>query len=103
MPVVFPLLPEPCPYRPIADAQGFRDLFQGPALRPHLLNAFPIHDPHWAAKLFAVCSRIPNSGANPFPDQVTLKLGDSRYNCEKRLPQRAARICVLLIADELNA
>jgi hypothetical protein len=46
---------------------------------------------------------VPNTGVDPFSDKVTLQLSDGRHNCEKRLPKRAARVDVFLVADELDA
>jgi hypothetical protein len=94
---------EPCAHRPIANSQILGDLLQGPALRSHLQNPVPVHGPHGAAQLFAIRPRIPNPRTHPLPDQIALKLCDRTNDCEERLPQRAARVDVLLITYELDA
>jgi hypothetical protein len=68
-----------------------------------LQNPVPVHGPHWAAQFLAIRSRIPNPGTHPFPNQVMLKLRDSRHDCEECLPQSAGRVYVLLIGNELDA
>jgi len=67
-----------------------------------LLNLVSVYDPTRTAKLFATGLRIPYPAAHRLPDQVTLQLSDSRHNCEKCLPQRAAGVDVFLVADELD-
>jgi hypothetical protein len=55
------------------------------------------------AQLLAIRPCIPNPGTHPLPYQISLKLRNRTYDCEERLPQRAAGVDVLLVADELNA
>jgi hypothetical protein len=61
-----------------------------------------VHNPARTAQLFATGPSVPYPCAHPLPDQVALQLRDGRHNCEKCLPQRAARVDVFLVADELD-
>src|ERR1019366_7921932 len=65
---------EPCADCPIADSEGCGDLSQAVALRFQLKYPFAVYPALRAAKLLAICSRIPNPGTHPLPYQVSLKL-----------------------------
>ena len=60
------------------------------------MHFFIIDNPAGTPKLLAAGPCIPDTGADPLADEVTLKLGNSGNDCEQRLPQRAARVDVLL-------
>lgn len=53
-------------------------------------------------KLLPASLRVPNTSTNALANEVTLQLSDSGNNCEKCLPQGAARINIFLVADELD-
>ena|SRR5208282_1309835 len=46
---------------------------------------------------------MPNSRVDPLPDQVALKLGNSRDDREKRLTEWTGGVNVFLVRDELDA
>src|ERR1700752_564406 len=90
-------------HRPIAYPQLRRDLSQAQALGLQFENLFVAHGAFRAAKLSPARPFIPNPRTHALTDQISLKLSDGRYDCEQHLPQRAAGIDVLLVADELDA
>jgi hypothetical protein len=94
---------KPVAHCPITDSELCRDLSQAVTLRLQLENPLPVHSTFRTTERLAISLCIANSGADPFANQVTLKLRDRRYDCKKRLPQRTTGVYVLLIADELDA
>jgi hypothetical protein len=77
----------------IHECEG-RDLSQAAAFRFQLQNLLAAYQLLWTTELLAIRLRMPNPGAYPLPNQVALKLRDSRNDSEQRLPQRAARVNV---------
>ena len=94
---------EPFADRPVPDSQCCGDLPKAVAFRLQYQNPFTVYPALRATELLAIRSRIPNPGTHPLPYQIALKLRHRLHDCEECLPQRAARVDVLLIGNKLDA
>ena len=82
---------EPSAGSPIAAPELSGDLSQAVALSLQIQNSFAAYCTLRAAQLLAIRFCIANPGVYPFPNQITLKLGDCGYDSRKRRPLLARK------------
>jgi len=87
----------------VAHPQLFRNLAKACSFGTQPPYFVVIHGAAGTTKLLPTGPRIAEACVNALTNQVAFQLGHGRHNDEEGLPQRAARINVFLIADELDS